>query len=94
MKDNRIRRSRSKWQKLIQQHAVSRLSVTSFCKEQGISVSSLYYWRKKLAPTAEPIELEPGATNQFIELGKARQSFDSWDIELELGGMVLRVRQA
>ncbi len=67
------------------------------CKQvvgNRISVSSLYYWRKKLAPTPNSVKVECAATNGFIELGDVPQSFGSWDIELELGEMVLRVRQA
>ncbi len=94
MKENSIRRSKAQWQEIIQQHSVSKLSVTSFCDEQGISVSSLYYWRKKLGLPADSDEIQAPASNGFIELSDARPSLGSWDIELELGGMVLRLRQA
>jgi hypothetical protein len=33
----------------------SRLSVVPFCQEEGVSVSSFYQWRKKLAQLPQPI---------------------------------------
>ena len=92
MKANRTRRSAAQWQELIRRWSVSKLSVTEFCDDQDISVSSLYYWRKQLE--AEPDPVEAADTGSFIKLSDSGQSsrFDCWDIELELGGMILRLR--
>lgn len=95
MKTKRIRRSAAQWQEISRHYTVSNLGVEAFCEAQDISVSSLYYWRKKLAPTTGQVEIEAASADGFIELGEARQRnhLGRFDIELELGGMMLRIKQ-
>jgi transposase-like protein len=38
-----------RWQELVRQHGQSKLSVSAFCREQGVSDQSFYYWRKRLS---------------------------------------------
>jgi transposase-like protein len=43
-----------RWQALIRQHGQSKLSVSAFCREQGVSDQSFYNWRKRLSES-EPV---------------------------------------
>jgi transposase-like protein len=38
-----------RWAELIRQQERSRLSVTAFCREHGVSDQSFYNWRKRLS---------------------------------------------
>jgi transposase-like protein len=38
-----------RWAELIRQQRQSKLSVSAFCREQGVSDQSLYNWRKRLS---------------------------------------------
>jgi transposase-like protein len=38
-----------RWQELIRQQKQSKLSVTAFCREHGVSDQSFYNWRKRLS---------------------------------------------
>ena len=38
-----------RWAELIRQQGQSRLSVTAFCREHGVSDQSFYNWRKRLS---------------------------------------------
>jgi hypothetical protein len=39
---------RDGWRKRLERFARSRLPVVEFCLQEGVSVASFYYWRKKL----------------------------------------------
>jgi len=43
-----------RWAELIRQQGQSRLSVTAFCREHGVSDQSFYNWRKRLSEN-EPV---------------------------------------
>src|SRR5260370_8951588 len=43
-----------RWAELIRQQGQSKLSVSSFCREHGVSDQSFYNWRKRLAGS-EPV---------------------------------------
>jgi transposase-like protein len=43
-----------KWAELIPQHGQSKLSVSAFCREHGVSDQSFYTWRKRLSGS-EPV---------------------------------------
>jgi hypothetical protein len=43
-----------KWQELIRQQRESKLSVSAFCRQHGISDQSFYNWRKRLTAD-EPV---------------------------------------
>jgi hypothetical protein len=65
------------WQLVFESHAKSGSSVNKFCENEGISPSSFYQWRKKLAPKSNvavthdktdesTLSVEPG----FIPIGQ------------------------
>ena len=39
----------TRWAELIRQHGASKLSVSAFCREHGVSEQSFYNWRKRLS---------------------------------------------
>jgi hypothetical protein len=43
-----------RWAELVRQHGQSKLSVSAFCREHGISDQSFYNWRKRLSGN-EPV---------------------------------------
>jgi len=91
-RSTRIHRSESDWQKLIQQHARSELSVRAFCKQHHIGDGSFYLWRNRLAT---PVD-EAAAINLVDITGiVTTEASPRWHIELDLGdGIKLNLRQA
>jgi putative transposase len=95
-----IRRSRAQWQALLARAASSGLSVSAFCRREGISSASFYQWRKRLAgATVQELPARPAmASPAFVDLGTLGEAASAdragWDIELELeAGVVLRLRR-
>ena len=66
------------WQMAIEAHRESGLPIAAFCRKEGISEASYYYWRRKLAGViAKPSEktspdflevVMPGSNNAALEL--------------------------
>ena len=42
------RRTSAQWEKIVEQSETTALPRRAFCREIGVSVQSLYYWRSKL----------------------------------------------
>jgi hypothetical protein len=42
-------RGASAWQKIIREHRCSGLSISTYCRKTGLSVSSFYAWRQRLS---------------------------------------------
>ena len=97
----KIRRNKSQWQALVEAQANSELSQKAFCEQQGISIASFGYWKRKLKPKISKASSgEPAAavSDGWIELPLAVQSSEgkagTWAIELDLGhGVCLRLTQ-
>jgi hypothetical protein len=91
-RSTRIHRSESDWRKIIQQHAISCLSVRAFCKQQQVGDKSFYLWRKRLeTPTVE----SPAINLVDITSIVTTEPSPRWHIELDLGdGLKLNLRQA
>ena len=100
------RRTKSQWRELIEAQASSELSQKAFCEQQGVSIASFGYWKRKLKPGTDtqgsnrPIVAKPAAetSDAWIELPLAVQSSKrktgAWTIELDLGqGVSLRLTQ-
>jgi hypothetical protein len=69
--------TRAEWELVLQEQAASGKSVAAFCRERGLSESSLGYWRGKLN------RVKRGA---FVKVGEAAR------IEIELpSGAKLRI---
>ena len=83
------RRSADQQRALLQRFELSRLSAQDFCRQEGLSLSSLRRWQHRRAVDA--------STPGFVELQAPTASTSSddgpWTIELDLpGGVCLRLR--
>ena len=95
MSKKRTYRSQAQWQKIIADFEQSGESVTGYCKQLGVSDNRFYIWRKKLAAEKHGIS----SAETFIEyLPQLRETpaeqTSFWDVELDLGDMVLRIRRS
>lgn len=96
------RRSEAQWRALISAFARSGLSRRVFCARQGVPVSTLDWWRKRLGVAPRTGASRAGRDALFVELSPpvsasndSRDPVPTWDVELELGaGVVLRVRRS
>lgn len=88
MSKKRTYRTLEQWQQIIEDFGQSGQSVAGFCKQQGLCESRFYIWRKKLSVS----ENSQATTIPFIEY-QPENTPPSWDVELDLGGMVLRLRR-
>jgi hypothetical protein len=95
----KTQKTHQQWQVIVEQHASSGLQVATFCKQQQITPSSFYAWRKRLAnqPSFPSIPPKPlmNDTHQDNWLGITPEPIAAtqpWDIELALpNGVVLRM---
>ena len=93
------RRSKSEWQRLIDEQAASGLSQKAFCGQRGIPLATFGYWKRKLQ--AESLSTPTGSGNDSISLAdwielptQGSAAGGGWQIELDLGnGLCLRLRQ-
>jgi len=85
----RPRRSRDEWRRLVEEQACSGQTQAAFCASRALSVTSLQYWKRRLAATPpRPAWLDLG---RLDERGSAPSG---WEIELDLGqGVCLRLRR-
>ena len=92
---NRVMRTESQWQALLDEFNTSGLTRSAFCKQYGIATSSLYRWQKVLtgsSTTAEFIDITEPVVKAAPTLPVPGND-SRWQVELELGtGVILRVR--
>ena len=91
----RVYRSREQWRTLVEKLKVTDLSHKEFCRQNTVTPSNLYRWRKIFAESSE--------VSPFIEITDKLSSTaggshlsdlpaNTWGVELTLGqGMVLRI---
>ena len=97
------RRTKAQWQQLVSLQQSSGLTQKAFCEQEGLSLATFGYWRRKLRQEARAeevaacVSVEPAASlDRWLELafpgvGPERP----WRIELDLGnGLCLRLTQA
>ena len=90
------RRTPDDWQTIIDQYQASGLKACEFCRQNNITASNFYVWRKKLSGESE-LEQKPDSSSHADadtwQLISHSQREQSWDIELSLpGGVTLRMR--
>ena len=81
----RVRRDGKQWSEILRRLESSELDTTEFCRREGVALSSLQRWRRRLGPVdaAEFVELVPSSSPN------ARSS--SWSLEVSLpNGVSLR----
>ncbi len=74
------------WRERLAEHGRSGLSVKQFCKEQGLTECSFYFWRKRIRETG-PVRFA------LIERGPGRRE-SAFDARIELlltSGELLRI---
>ena len=94
----RIQRSTSQWQALIEEQKQSSLTIKEFCRQQDITTSGFYGWRKRLKESNNASQLNSSTDWLPIDLNPAEPSpasnANTWDIELHLpNGVVLKMSQ-
>lgn len=96
------KRSEAEWGALVRAYAKRKGTAPEFCREHGVAVSTLDWWRRRLekasATSGVRSKVRPVAAAQplsFIELPATYSAARTpWDIELDLGeGMILRLRR-
>ena len=81
-KEKSIRRRRQvDWQKVIQQWQKSGLSVRTFCRQEGIPVTSFYHGRRRLTASASTTHRQ-NPQNKFVEVNLRSPSTDSASLEI------------
>lgn len=92
----RKRRSPAEWEQLIWVCESSGLSQAAFCRQQGVNIGTLHYWKRRLR------DQRPPASPSVIDLGELRPSDNppitapsGWVFELLLGHWLrLHLRRA
>ncbi len=88
----RMRRSPAQWLRLIAEQSESGLGQVAFCRTRGLSPSSFFHWKRKLA--ARPMANDEAVMADFVELTGDAAGSGSWEVEFDLGaGIVLRLRR-
>jgi len=98
---NPIRRSRAEWEQLIADQRASGRSQAEFCRQAAVSLSTFTYWKRELSDGTRPAGSRQAETEapMFAELAVAEpETTESsapagWDVELDLGGIILRIRR-
>jgi len=93
------RRSKKKWQQLIESQQASGLSQKVFCHHEGLSITSFSNWKRKLKCNAgsslSASGVDSPSSSTWFELPAELPASPSWHIELDLGnGVCLRLNQA
>lgn len=94
----RIQRSTSQWQALIEKQKQSSLNIKEFCRQQDVTTSGFYGWRKRLKESNNDPQLNSATDWLPIDLNSAVPSptsnANTWDIELHLpNGVILKMSQ-
>lgn len=78
-------RTEAEWSAILQRLHTSGLSLPAFCRREGVALSSLQRWRRRL---------DPAGRSEFVELEPASASMPSrWELEIALpNGVELRFR--
>jgi transposase-like protein len=85
----RVRRSEQEWRALLARFEHSAMTVSAFCRREGICAASLYRWRRLLGEAGvgdrpmAPADHSPG----FVDLGALSSTgADRLELKLDLGG--------
>ena len=85
-------RSEAEKREIIGRHQESGMSVTAFCKQEGLYATQFYTWKKKLLPDPEAlskkfIRIKPPVNGPCLELHlpngiQLKTSQDGFDVQL------------
>ena len=68
---------REEWQRRLARQRTSRLSVAEFCRQEGVSVQSFYYWKRQFSPASAAVQQAA-----FVPVHIAPAPSSSLEIEL------------
>ena len=97
------RRTKAQWQQLVSLQQSSGLTQKAFCEQEGLSLATFGYWRRKLRQEARAEEVAAcvsvelaASLDRWLELASPGVGPERpWRIELDLGnGFCLRLTQA
>jgi hypothetical protein len=75
----------NRWRQLIARQAASGLSITAFCREEGVSLGSFFGWRKRLRNRPQP----DGVDDRFIAIDLPASVADAFEVVLTSGRRVV-----
>ena len=67
LKSTSIAQRATEWRSHLARHAASDLSISAFCRNEGLSEGNFYFWRKRLQTNAANVPPPPPVP--FIDLG-------------------------
>ncbi|HZU42034.1 MAG TPA: transposase [Terriglobales bacterium] len=75
----RSRKARQKWQRLVSEQVRSGQSVAAFCREHGLSEPHFYWWKKRLRESAPAkfVEVKLAANGLVGSVSEPRVTDDS-----------------
>jgi transposase-like protein len=95
-----VQRRQAQWRERVARQEQSGLSVAAFCKDEGISAHTFYWWRARLgkSQSSKPAQQAHDAAS-FVDLGvlgasagPAQDIISGFSIRLDLpGGLVLTI---
>lgn len=79
------------WQMVIETWRNSGMSVTKFCKAEGLSEAAFYNWRKRLSSiTSQPVEPSESNSSAFIKVALPKNNHALLELEFSSGN-ILRI---
>jgi len=84
-----VRRSEHEWRTLLARFEQSAMTVSAFCRREGICTASFYRWRRLLGEPGAGDRLTPPANHSagFVDLGALSSTgADRLELKLDLGG--------
>ena len=86
-------RSAEEWRRIVERSQRTDKAQAEFCKAEGVALSTLQLWRKRLSNSAAPARTKPSSANSlpFVEVsGGVRRSH--WEMELVMpNGAMMRI---
>jgi len=84
-RQERSRKARQKWQRLISEQAQSRATVVAFCRARGLCAPHFYWWKKRLRESAPAKFVEVQlAANESGLLGSGAEPRVLGDAQVEI----------
>jgi len=79
------RRSQAEWQHILERFEASGMTQAAFCREQGLSVSTFGYWKRRLGEHRQAGGPDGDASAGVIDLGALTERPAGWSVEIQLG---------
>ncbi len=79
------RRSQAEWQRILERFEASGLTQAAFCREQGLSLSTFGYWKRRLGEQRRPSEPDASTGAGVIDLSALTDRPPGFSVEIQLG---------